>query len=344
MDFLYRLLGVAARLNESGSRIRVNFIPINLAVMFLLAVGTFALTGGALEGWSNGLSPRQARITDVLAHRDMDRNYVTVTGTLIPGAPITETRGLEGSVVRTWLPLMDATGKKGLLVEARNPPGSQEKPRIVDVTGMLHGMEGDLRRELEGHPMAPIKIDLEYVLEEGERPGNPLLLSAGAVLVGGLFLLGAVSLALRYVIFRKTGEANLLSGGPLPERMDLRLSACLTLGKHRCRFLDMPAGTGITESGERLFVSNIDASSRFFGVTTSERRGYWTTGIQPGSLDRVEPGFLYLGTARRPALRIRYRDVHTGRTAFAVLSFGTDEERAAMYRDLTASAPMPAVI
>lgn len=341
MDAMYRVLGIAARLNERGSRFRVNFVPSNLVVLFLLGAGVLGTGRAALEGWKNGSAPRHARISDVLAHQNLEHNYVTVAGHLVPKARITATRGKSGEVTRTWVPLLDANGRKGLLVQVSNGL-PEDKPSVVEITGMLRPMDSDLRRELQAsvNGSDTPRLDLDYVLEQGDRPGDPLLFGVAALVLGAVFLAGIVTWAMRYVVFRRTPEVELDSPHPSEAaNPDLRVTGAFSLDgqPHRQRFLDVPAATGLLETGERVFVTNVDASSRLYGMTTQERKGYWLLGIRDGSLQRPEPGLLYLGMRVRPALRVRYEDLETGASSQAVLSFASAEERAALYRDLVST-------
>ena len=113
-------------------------------------------------------------------------------------------------------------------------------------------------------------------------------------------------------------------------------------GQSGQRFLDVPAGYGSLETGEVVFASNIDASNRFMGFTTSNRKGLWTMIFQNGSARVADHGLLYSGFAVRPALRVNYREAATGKPGQAVLSFGTDGERAQVL-GLIENAPRAAV-
>src|SRR5262249_53196561 len=73
------------------------------------------------------------------------------------------------------------------------------------------------------------------------------------------------------------------------------------------RFVEMPAVLAHLECGDPVLASNIDASSRFMGFTTTQRSGIWTLAIDAGSVREIQAGFLYWGMARRPAFRFMYR-------------------------------------
>lgn len=147
--------------------------------------------------------------------------------------------------------------------------------------------------------------------------------------MGGLGVLLAISLA---------GWQDAHANGQAPRTMtdmdpaqgaDVRVTGAFVLdGKTSQRFLDMPSGYGTLESGETIFASNIDASNRFMGITTAKRAGTWTIVLKNGSARVGDHGLLYAGTAVRPALKLSYVEAATGKPAQAVLSFGTERERA----------------
>lgn len=137
---------------------------------------------------------------------------------------------------------------------------------------------------------------------------------------------------MKYVVFQKVPLAPGRFGGAPdvdPERgANVWATGDFLLdGKSGQRFLDVPAGYGSLEMGELVFASNIDASSRFMGLTTSSRKGMWTVIFQNGSARVLDHGLLYAGLKARPALRVDYRKIATGKLSQAILSFGTEGER-----------------
>jgi hypothetical protein len=162
-----------------------------------------------------------------------------------------------------------------------------------------------------------------------------------AVGCGVPFMLMAVTFMKRYVVFRKTGIPQTIATvappalpntpPPLPGQepeFDLRVTGFFRLDeKNAQRFLNVPAALARLDSGEVALISNIDASNKFFGVTTTERVGHWAILMPPASLQKPTFGYLYDGLAERPAFRLNYTDAVNGTRSEAILSFATEEER-----------------
>lgn len=340
MEFLYRLLGLAARINESASRLRVNFVPVNLSMMLVLGmIGLVTGVGAILEAGEAG-PPRTVRLVDVLAHKGTERRFVKVAGNLDSTVSIQARSGDEDDAtaeVKTWVPLVDGTGKRGILAELHGTSPATAAGKTVELTGQLESLDSDLLHKLQekNGKIGGIKIDTELALVEGAEPMNPLVLAGVSLVTGIPALLLFITAINQYVVFRKMPLLPGTPVGELPEKIDLRMTGRFVLDERNSRrFLDVPAVSGPAETGELLFVSNIDASSRFFGITTSKRQGFWVIAVQPGSLQAPEPGVMYLGTAARPALRLRYRRPGGGPVETAIASFGSEVERFAFLQSL----------
>src|SRR5215813_9294880 len=91
MSLLYRLMGVVARFSERLSHTRVNMIPLNWGVMVIVGALFAAGATQTRDAVVNGEKPRPVTIADMLAHRDTERNFVSVRGRLYPGEGIEET-------------------------------------------------------------------------------------------------------------------------------------------------------------------------------------------------------------------------------------------------------------
>ncbi|MGV3720945.1 MAG: hypothetical protein ACO1SX_08540 [Actinomycetota bacterium] len=340
MELLFRVLGLVARISERMSRFRVNFIPSNLGVMAVLLVVFFSCSVGALSAFAGSGGPATIRLVDLLAHRDPSASYVRVTGNLYSGAALVARSGRseDSAVAKTWMPLVDGSGKRGILVERNTPTGTEAGIKTVEITGMLEPMDEDLQAKLKttDGKLDGIKLDTEYTLAEERSPGDPWSYTLAAVISGTLLGLLLVTFAMQYVVFRPvTAEPGLPVAVDETREIDLRVTGSFVLnGAHRQRFLNMPAAMGRTETGEVLFVSNIDASSRFMGFTTNKREGYWVVPIQPGSVPKFELGRLYVGLAVRPAVRFRYQEPQARPTQTAIVSFENEAERTAAMRDL----------
>lgn len=347
MSLLYRLLGVVALVNQRLSRNRVNFIPLNWAAMAGLGVLLFVCLDKYQDAHLNGQTPRTVSVADVLAHRTSEKSYVAVQGVLVPGEGFDEKK--DNTVERTWVPMVDLVGRRAFLVQRRtNDLGG--KPQQATVTGMMRPMDEKLAAKVQedGGNIDGVPIDTGYMLVEGERPGSAALWITGAAL--SALLLGAFIMTFlqKYVVFQPVARAP----GPQPEAADIdtsqgadvRVTGTFLLDKVGAqRFLDVPAGFGTLQTGETIFVSNIDASNRFMGMTTAKRAGTWAMILANGSARVGAQGLLYSGTKVRPALRVSYVEAATQKPAEAVLSFGTPQERAHVLALLERPQPAGAV-
>jgi hypothetical protein len=336
MEFVYRFLGWVAHLNERLSHTRINLVPLNLAAIFILCVVAIYGLTEIRDGLVNGQTPRRIRMTDLLAHQEAHRNYVKVVGEVHPEAGLTLTR--RSSTERAWVPMLDGSGKRAMLVELVDPPPADAKPEIREVTGMLQPLDSRVETELGkvNNTIDGVAIDPEYMLTEGHRPGDlrvwiPATLALGLLLGGFLLTFGT-----RYVVFRSHPAAAAVPAvAGMPAEADLRTTGCFELdGKHRRRFLDVPCVLTRFETGEPVVVANVDASSRFMGFTTQKRAGYWMLPIAPGSITRLEEGRSYRGGGARPALRFCYQEPGRPAAQQAILSCRDEAEQAAVRAEL----------
>jgi hypothetical protein len=341
MTLLYKLMGVVALAGERASRFRVNFIPMNFGLLAALGFCFFLLSAAALEALVNGSEPHSIRIGELLSHPDGAQNYVRVVGDLYPDLGLEKPAARSGASgagtpEKVWAPLLDAPHKRAILVDLEG--ASPRKAGTVEVVGMVRRMDSELRRKLvsEGGKLGPVAVNTEYAIEEGRHPGSAELLALGSLASGILLLLSIYALASDYVVFRRTPPRALAPAAVLDPKkgIDLRVSGRFSLeGQHRRRFLNVGAGLDTLESGDLVFYSNIDPSTRFYGVTTSSRVGMWTLHVPRASMNDREPGCLYVGLTERPAYRLRWRGPD-GRAAAAVVSFATEGERAAFAASL----------
>jgi hypothetical protein len=263
-----------------------------------------------------------------------------VTGNLYSGAALIARSGRseDAPVTKTWTPLVDGSGKRGILVERGAAADTEAGVKTVEITGMLEPMDEDLQAKLQSSEgkLDGIKLDTEYTLAEARSPGDPWAFSLAAAVSGALLGLLLVTFALQYVVFRPVAaELTLPATVEGSREPALRVTGSFLLdGAHRQRFLNVPAAMVRAEGGETLFVSNIDASSRFMGFTTARREGYWLVPIQPGTVPKFELGRLYVGLAVHPAVRFRYREPQGRHAQTAIVSFQNEAERAAALREL----------
>ncbi len=109
---------------------------------------------------------------------------------------------------------------------------------------------------------------------------------------------------------------------------ELRLTGQLRLSeKVARRFLDVPVSRVRLENDALAFASNIDASSRMYGVVTQKRAGLWLMLPNPRSLTWQE-GNLYHGFSPRPALKLNFNDsLNKDKKSSAILAFGSEAAR-----------------
>ena len=335
MSIIYRLLGIVARVNENLSRKSINFIALNWAIMvglgFLLATG-MSETRDALV---NGDKPRQVTLTEVLDHRNLERNFVSVAGVLFPDGSLQKTvkhrNSQQETVTGTYVPLLELATKHGIFVERAGQPTSGPSRRSA-VTGMLKPIDSMLKNKLmeTGGKLGPVPFDTDYMLVEGATPGNGWVWGVLTVVSLALFVLFLLTWFLRYVVFERTrslppsrAQASAEGAG-----IDLRVSGKFTLdGKAQKRFLNVPATITKLETGELALLSNVDASSKFMGVTTTKRAGLWSIIVPTENLQSAELGLHYVGLAVRPAFRITCRQANSGKTERPILSFSNGAER-----------------
>ncbi|BCM91790.1 hypothetical protein IAD21_03666 [Abditibacteriota bacterium] len=171
---------------------------------------------------------------------------------------------------------------------------------------------------------------------------STLLLGLFLLLVGLLFLLSSL---LQHTVFQPQPNSSATFGAP-GERFD---GSLLFTGKLRLqektarRFLAVPAQLVTLENGSPAFASNIDASSRMYGVVTSARRGMWLSIPRPGSL-QMEDGLFYHGFKGVPALRLRFTDELDASQNTVIAAFDSptarDAARAQLSGQSGAQAPL----
>ena len=194
--------------------------------------------------------------------------------------------------------------------------GRRNREELEDLTlkGMLRPLPPNLQKRLEStaFTFAGVPVEPRFMRIEGEHPqnlGSRLLLAGGA----GVLLLAFV-VSSSGVVFRSESATGSDTLSVVRRTEKLLVSGRMMLNeKPNQYFVNMPAVAGTLESGEIALVSNIDASSRFMGIKTSDRSGPWTIAIVPSGVTDAETGHVFCGLKKVPAVRFRYVDVLTGR-------------------------------
>ena len=173
-----------------------------------------------------------------------------------------------------------------------------------------------------------------------KRDAPTLLIGLLLLGVAMLFLLSSL---LRHTVFQPTASSV---GTGLGEDFD---GSLLFTGKLRLqekvarRFLAVPAQLVTLENGAPAFASNIDASSRMYGVVTSARRGMWLSIPRSGTV-QMEEGLFYHGFAGVPALRLRYTDELDGSQNTIIAAFASPAALGAARAQLGGQSAAPAQV
>ena len=314
MSALYYVLGAVAKLNARMWLYRINFLPINVLLIAGLGFGAFATAGDAVESMHNASTPRKLSVAQIGAG-PVAQNYVAVQGLDVHVALYeygeTNSAGDVTTVTQSWTPLLDRETQRILLVKH---PGkvTEGEPQVATVTGMLRPLAPDLRSKLaarhdtvEGRP-----VETRYMLVTGEKPANSAqsaVISLVLFAVVALFVFAAVK---RNTIFQRAEFGSPVSKLKTVDQLIVRGTGTYGLEQNgkvtEQRFIEMNSVLALLDNGNPALLSNIDASSRFMGVKTSDRAGIWAVPIHAGSVRDAQAGFVYWGTKRRPAYRFTY--------------------------------------
>ena len=334
---LFKLLGHVAAWDIRLNRIRINFVPLNLAIIAALVAG---FAGGLAMVRENLANPkiRPVTIADIVSGRVAEGTFVTVTGTLDPRVGVDiGMKGRDGklqSIDDRLIAFIEEAGMSGVLVRVPFTPA----PKRVALSGMVRPTPIPARQALErdGARLDGLKLDVRYMLAAGKQPARfsegVLLMFVCAILTGMIL---AVHLK-RHVIFRTKDVGERASLGLREnEPIDLRVTGRFALNARTSRrFIDVHAQAVVIETGQLLFAANIDASCSFMGIKTLDRSGTWTIAVNPGGLLATRSGEMAFGGRVRPAAQFQ---VQTGRRAQTVtLSFGSVDQRTRFIRALGA--------
>lgn len=336
---MFKLLGRLAALDARLSRVRINFVPLNLAAALLLVAGVGLGINMVVEGRANP-EPKRVTIADIAAGRVAQGSYVFVDG-LFDREFVLEIgkKGANGqlSEVKDRLAaLIDQAGPSAVLVRM---PGLRDSTASgAGLTGMVRALPRAAQEALrrDGADARGRRVDDQLLLAVGQQPASiglgVLLILVCAPVVGML----AYVHVKRRTIFRAAAgtEAFEHYGTDGAEAADLRVTGRLWLNERTSgRFVEMPAWATALETGEIAFLSNIDASSSFMGVKTADRAGVWAVVIRPGGLHAIVLGALSFGGEIRPAVQFRVAS-EGGRSQTVTLSFGSVEQRGLVVREL----------
>lgn len=317
MSALYSVLGVVAKMNSRMWLYRINFLPINVLLIGALAFGGFTTATNAIESLRNAKTPIDVSVAQIHVAPRLAQNYVSVSGLDFPFALYEfgnkSDNGEMTSVEKSWTPLLDTVTGRVLLVQRRGKMSGGDA-RQATVTGMLRELETDIRGKLAARRDTiqgqQVEYESRYMLIADERPANSMTSGLISVLLFAVLALFVIASARRNTIFQRAELGSPVSKMKTAESLVVTGTGTFVLEQSgkvaERRFIEMPAVLGHFDDGTPALFSNIDASSRFMGVTTSERKGIWTLAVTSGSVTNTDSGYVYWGTARRPAFRFSY--------------------------------------
>jgi hypothetical protein len=287
MSLLYRVLGMAAAVNQFLWRHRINFVPLNLVLVGTAAALFVFYATSWEEAVRNGATPRTLPLAAITAATP-EGSFVRTSGLIAPevGYGYGE-EGKDGKLKKTdmeFIPLVDPDAERGVFVQVDRPGRFGKTMHNAEVTGMLRPMQEFLARELRpiNFKRAGVQMLPAYVLVADDTPGDPGSWQVGAAITGVIVLLfGALTLK-RNLIFQ---PAAMLSDVSLPssgEPATTFASGLFMLDKHKKRFIKVPTIIGTLDTGDVAAFANVDASSNFMGVTYAKRAGIWVLPIRRG--------------------------------------------------------------
>lgn len=333
----YSLLGRIASVNRRLHRTRINFIPLDVALMAALGAGCLLGVHMITEARAN-VAPRAVTVDDIIARRVSSGTWVTMKG-LLDARVILET-GSKGSngklseVKARYAPLVDESTGRAVFVALPLTHDYSGTTRMA-FSGMLRGLPDVAKKTVdrEGGNVRGIPVELDHALMLNQEPASEAAgfwLIAFCAPVLALMLFAA---AKRHTIFRKSAATAMPTASTSP--IEMRATGTFRLNVNDSeRFVEMPVGATLLQSGEVMLLANVDASSSFFGVRTSQREGMWTLVLPHGAMGAIERGEMFFAGERRPAAQIEVGGSTAGKRQTVVLSFDSFEDRERLLLDL----------
>lgn len=330
MDIIFRVLGLIALCTERLMRFRINFIPLSVIIICGIIYLIGMLATAAYEGVMNDHVPRSMTLSAVLAHTDDTHNYIEVTGELHPDETVVFSSHADSEESDSFVPFTLPGQQQAILVQINKHADGVAKLESggYHVVGMLRSISSDYHEPLRkwDYKIGAYPIDHEYQIVAGARPSSPVLMGAGALLLLGVLAAIIASIVLHYVIFREEFVSITGAAGPFAAWPRVSGQFGLYEQQQNKRFLNVPAFPLEGEDGLLHFLSNIDASNTFYGITVKKMQGLWALTFQASGL-QLTAGRLYLGVKCYPALRLRYYTFN-GKTDSTVVSFTSEADRA----------------
>ena len=342
MEFVYRFLGLIAGWNEGMSRRRVNFVPFNWIVVG--GLGALFVTSIAClhDGLTMNHTPIRVTVNDLMTNPALAHKFVTVSGELEPDVAYQygeQKSGGSFDVENTWMLLTEPKSPRGFFVEVPNEYFDDKKPRQVTLTGTWIDVASNLAPKLgeENFGKEGLTVNTSQMLNAKAEPPEPAGWAAALVLSAMLLASFVGTFLCQYTVFRAQGAPGFSMNAAqavAPPAIVRATGEFMLEGRARRRFLNVATNPRMLENGWFAFLSNIDASSRFFGIKTNNQAGIWMIGFPPSSVRDLTRGSFYLGGRAAPAIRFRYQDGAKGSSQSAILGFASDQEREAVFAEL----------
>jgi hypothetical protein len=327
---MFRLLGLLAALNLRLNRIRILFVPLNLAVAGFLVLGVTSGVSRVVKG-PGETGPRDVSVADLAAGRVATGSFVRVSGFLQRGLTLEiGKKGFDGTLhtVRDRLVLLHDASAPAVWVD----PGSA-RPSVsgrVTYEGLVQGLPWAAREATlkEGATIDGRTPSLQVLLRHGTRPrsfdGSVTELALCAPL---LALLGCVWFKRSQIFRAREGAAVVVLDPTANEAIDLRVSGRFRLDARTSRhFVEMPAEIQWLQGGGIAAVAYADAGTYVMGFEAVSRSGAWAAIVPAGAELAIVAGEMAFGLRVRPAARIAVR-VGGRVTDRLTLSFGSASQR-----------------
>ena len=338
MHLIARLLGLAAAIGNRTSRFSINGFQLNWLLLVALGVGVSFTSRELHYAMQNSAEPSVLRVNQASSSESFVGSFVKVVGTLYAEPLFTRERTRRGSPLTetSYYVILDRESKHGMLVETRGEarPNHDQGGTV----GMLMPMPAELKARVDELQKSQDSFSIEsgLLLECGRRPGSWLGLTIlSTVMAAGLVAMSAAWFR-RYVIFRESPAPAAVSdpastAGDKSDALPVVASGVFWLGSVSKRFTNLPAFL-VSVDGVPVLCSNVDASTSFMGVKTSDLRGIWVIALPKGAIHSSELGLQFYGLAAKPGIRLQLQDSKKKKQAVVICCADWDSVRAAGMR------------
>ncbi|MDX1961399.1 MAG: hypothetical protein SFU98_22710 [Leptospiraceae bacterium] len=349
MSIFYRILGIAASINEWLSRKSINFIQLNWLLMAFFGFGVYNGIITVIELASTSSVPEKISITQVKESYEKNKKFVTVSGIYAYEYSVEygsrKKDSIKLNVTSVYVPLFDIVQNKAVFIKDRPGINFNEKPVEKEFTGMIELVPEAVSNELKKSKSDTV-IEPLYAINPESKPPTKVGTIIGLV----FFTIPAFAFFYtwfkRYTVIQENNEKVIVQKSNLDQfskfesdqeitnetttHVDGNLTGDLFFSKGgKQRFFNMPTRINFMEDGSILCASNIDASSTFFGFKTNDKEGIWTTVIRKGDVQEIRNIFQYNGFKKRKGIQIIGTSSNENKEL--VLSFENDKDHKEAY-------------